>query len=185
MRFTDDDDLSFCLTISTGIKRGELLAILGVVEALPLPQTFNDFAYETHQPGRKGLLNVFEDGAFLITVENNGYLGVTRRTVNKVRDIGGLSHYVSLYYSGDNGHQYVEIESGDVLANFDPAVIDEIPSFLLGSSGPGIEFAGDFARQPRRSMIRSIEYRMMTTVQPAWLEQPTDTYMIDYRTDRD
>jgi hypothetical protein len=81
MRFVDDSELSFCLTISTGISRDNMLSILGEVNMLPEPQSFDDFVWEAYQPGKKGLLNVFEDNEFLITLENNGYLGVTRRTI--------------------------------------------------------------------------------------------------------
>lgn len=179
-RFVDDDDLSFCLTISTGIKKDELLAILGRVEALSVPQTFDDFAWDTHQPGKKGLLNVFEEDEFLVTLENNGFLGVARRTINKVAAMNGLSHYVAFYHSAGNaGYQYVEVQDGLVIANFDP-VLDEAPEavvdFFLG---------GENQKATRYNMVRAAEYRMETEVKPEWLEQATATYVIDYRTDRD
>lgn len=179
MRFVDDENLSFCLTISTGIKRDDLLYILGRVEMLPEPKAFDDFVWETHQPGKKGLLNVFEDGDFLVTVENNGFLGVARRTVTKTADIPGISHYAAIYHSSGNaGYQYVETQDGTVVANFDP-VLDEAPDavadFFLGGEGN---------LATRYAMIDAVEYRMETSVLDEWLTQPTDTYVIDYRTDR-
>lgn len=177
MRFVDDDELSFCLTISTGIKRDMLLAILGRVESLPVPQTFDDFAWDTHQPGKKGLLNVFEDGDFLVTIENNGFLGVARRTINKVCDLGRGTHYVAFYHSsGNGGFQYVEVENGEILANFDP-LLDEAPDVVVDF------FAG--TDQPRRAMVLATEHRTATRIKPEWLELATDTYLIDYRADRD
>jgi len=179
-RFVDDDELSFCLTISTGIKKGELLSILGVVEELEAPQTFDDFAWDTHQPGKKGLLNVFDEGEFLVTLENNGFLGVARRTINKIALISGEVHYVGFYHSAGNaGHQYVEVQDGLVIANFDP-LLDEAPEavtdFFLPETVQGAT---------RYAMVKACEYRMETTVKQEWLEDPTTTYVIDYRTDRD
>src|SRR5689334_15656150 len=151
MRFVDDDELSFCLTISTGIKRGELLNILGVVEELEVPQTFDDFAWDTHQPGKRGLLNVFEDGDHLITVENNGFLGVARRTIKKVEGLSGEVHYVSFCHSAGNaGHQYVEVQDGMTIANFDP-LLDEAPEAVS-------DFFTD-TKEPRRAMVHAAEYR--------------------------
>ena len=179
MRFVDDDELSFCLTISSGIKLDDLLDILGRVETLPKPQTFDDFAWDTHQPGKKGLLNVFEQGEFLVTLENNGFLGVARRTINKVADLSGEVHYVGFYHSaGNSGHQYVEVQDGLIIANFDP-LLDEAPEavsdFFLPETVQGAT---------RYAMVKAAEYRMETTVKQEWLEEPTTTYMIDYRTDR-
>jgi len=176
MRFVDDDELSFCLTISAGIKRDDLLGILGRVEQLPASQTFDDFVWETHQPGKKGLLNVFEVDDLLITLENNGFLGVARRTINKAADIPGISHYAAIYHSSGNaGHQYVEVQDGTIVANFDP-LLDEAPEAV-------VDFFPENSNT-RRGMIQAIEYRMETKVCPEWLADRADTYIIDYRTDR-
>lgn len=185
MRFVDDGELSFCLTISKDIKLDTMLDILGRQEALPELHTFDDFSWDTHQPGRNGLLNVFEHDGFVITVENNGFLGVTRRTIKSIAVLDDISHYAAIYHSagGSNGYMYCEVQDGTIVANFDP-LTDEPPEALIGSSpGPGIS-AADWPRQPRRSMIKAIEYRMETTVLPEWLETPTTTYLIDYRTPR-
>lgn len=180
MRFVDDDDLSFCLTISAGIKTDVMLDILGRQEALPEPQTFDDFVWDTHQPGRNGLLNVFEEDGFLITVENNGFLGVARRTINKVARLGGINHYVAIYHSsGNGGYQYVEVQDGTIVANFDP-VTDEAPPAVADFFHPG-----DDQTATRYGMIKAVEYRLETSVLQEWLETPTTTYLIDYRTDRD
>lgn len=180
MRFVDDDDLSFCLTISKGIKPDTILDILGRVEPLPLKQTFDDFVWDKHQPGRNGLLNVFEpaDGLF-VTLENNGYKGVTRGVIKRVAEIGGINHYAAIYHSSGNaGYQYVEVEDGTITANFDP-MTDEAPA-------PVADFflRGDNQKATRYGMIRALEYRMEMTVEPEWLEIPALTYLIDYRTDR-
>lgn len=178
MRLTEDQDLSFCLTVSTGIDKDVLLAILGRSEDLPEPQTFDDFPEEAYVPGKKGLLNVFEDNGFLITLENTGYLGATRRTINKVAEVTVRTpgHYVAIYSSFKNFSecQYVEVQDGMVQANFDPN-LDEIPELV----------AQFFSGQPvLSSMVNALEYRLETTVKPEWLESPTTTYVIDYRTDR-
>jgi hypothetical protein len=176
MRFVDDDELWFCLTISTGIKRDDLLDILGMVETLSLPHPFDDFVWNPNQSGKRGLLNVFEDGDFLITVENSGLLGVARRSINKVAGRHPAAHYVGIYHDpGSSAHQYVEVDCGVILANFD-ALLDEAP-----------ENVADFfpeIRNTRRGMIQAVERRMGITVQPEWLEKPTGTYVIDYRTER-
>lgn len=177
MRFVDDSEMSFCLTISSGIKRDHMLAILGMVDVLPVPQTFDDFVWETHQPGRKGLLNVFEDGELLVTLENNGYLGVTRRTIKQVEQLTGAFHYVSIYHSsGNNGYQYVEVQDGLILANFDPSQDDApevVADFFLG---------GEKSEAIRYAMVKAVEYRMETTIKEEWLTDRTTTYLIDYNT---
>lgn len=176
MKYLDDYNPSFCLTISTGIKREDLLSILGRVEELPVPQTFDSFAQENYQPGRTGLLNVFEDGEFLVTLENSGFLGVSRQTVNRVAAITGVNHYAALCSSsGKIGFQYVEIQDGMVLVNYAPG-LDEIPEILT-------EFFYDHG-SIRRGLIEAIEYRMETKVESGWFEKPTETYAIDYRIDR-
>lgn len=175
MRFVNDRDLSFCLTISTGVKREDLLNILGKVEELP-KQNFEDFSRESYLPGKNGLLNVFEDDKFLITLENSGYLGVTRRTINKIASIHGASHYTAIYYSSDgNEHQYVEVQDGKIIANFDP-LLDPAPATVSGF------FAVD--GNTRECMVTALAYQMNTTVWADWLRLPTDTFLIDYRTDR-
>lgn len=181
MRFVDDSELSFCLTISSGIQRDHLLAILGMIEVLPVPQIFDDFVWETHQPGKRGLLNVFQDDEedLVITLENNGYLGVTRRTINQVSNLLGAFHYAAIYYSsGNNGFQYVEVQDGMVLANFDPSQ-DEAPEivadFFLGGEGPSAT---------RYAMVKALEYRLETIVKAEWLDNRTTTYLIDYDTSR-
>jgi len=179
-RFVEDDDLSFCLTISRDIKPDTMLDILGRVEPLPQPQTFDDFVWDTHQPGRNGLLNVFEpeDGLF-VTLENNGYLGVALRTINAVRDLLGVNHYAAIYHSsGNGGYQYVEVQDGTIVANFDP-MGDDAPEplsdfFSRGEDQPAVRYA----------LTKAIEYRMETPVMEEWLTDPTITYLIDYRTDR-
>ena len=184
MRFVDDDELSFCLTLSTGIKKDELLAILGRVEVLPEPQTFDDFAWDTHQPGKRGLLNVFEQDEFLVTLENNGFMGVAKRTISSIANIYGAVHYVAFYRSSGNaGHQYVEVQDGLIIANFDP-LLDEAPEAVSDFfTGAGTD-TGDFPPKPRRAMVQAAEYRLETTIKPEWLELPTETYVIDYRTNR-
>lgn len=177
MRFVNDLDLSFCLTVSTDIKRDDLLSILGKVEELP-QQSFEDFSREAYLPGKRGLLNVFEDEGFLITLENSGYLGVTYRTVNKIAAIHGKSHYIAIYYSsGDNEHQYVEVRDGKIIANFDP-LLDPVPDTLAEF------FPMAAGGNTRVYMTTALIYRMKTMIWDDWLKLPTDTYVIDYRTDR-
>lgn len=176
MRFVDDDNISFCLTISTGIRKGLMLRILGDELELPHPQRFDDFVWETHQPGKKGLLNLFNEDPFLVTIENNGYLGVTRRTINQVVNIIGVYHYAAIYHSIGNGYQYVEIQDGMVLADFDPS-LDEAPEAVSDFFPEGCNV--------RKGLIDAIEYRMDTKIKPEWLETPTETHVIDYNTNRD
>ena len=176
MRFVDDDKLSFCLTVSIGIKRDELLRILGVTEELPEPQAFDNFVYDNYPPGKKGLLNVFEEYPFIATVENSGFLGVARRTLNSIAHIPGPTHYVAIYHSGDNaGHHYAEVKNGLVLANFDP-LLDEAEDEM-------VEFFPEIGRV-RRGMIDAVEQRSGVKIHPEWLTDKTTTYVIDYRTDR-
>lgn len=173
MRFTDDDELSLCLTLSTGISRNDLLNLMGRVETLAIPQGFDDFAWETCEPGKIGLLNLFEDGERLVSLENNGFKGVYRRTINDVAGLPGAYHYVAVYHSSGNGHfQYVEIQDGMILANFDP-LTDEAP-----------EVVADFFTKGGNSMaemLKAAEYRMECTILPEWLEKPAETFVIDYR----
>lgn len=177
MRFINDDDLSYCLTVSTGIKRETLLDILGQRGALEKPQTFDDFPKETHQPGKLGLLNVFEESDFLITLENSGYLAATRRTINRIVRLGVPVHYVAIMqHSGTIGRQYVEVQNGEVVANFDP-VTEEAPE------GFALLFPED--ANARRSIIEAVKWRMQLPVNERWLTEPTQTYIIDYRTPRE
>jgi hypothetical protein len=175
MRFMEDHELSFCLTISSGIKRDDLLTILGVTEALSVPLGFEDSNELFRQVGKRGMLSVFEYGDFLVTVENSGYLGVTLRTLKKIAELGS-GHYVACYDSGDTGRQFVEVEDGEIVANFEP-MFDSAPDALA------VFFSAP--TQAREAMIRALEFRMDTTVQDSWLTDKTDTYVIDYRTDRD
>jgi hypothetical protein len=171
MRFVDDKGLSLCLTISEGIKRDTLLEILGRVEELPQPHAFDDFPYDSSQVGRKGLLQVFEDDGFLITVENGGLLGVAFRTARAVADLRGEVHYVALRISEDD-YQYVEVQDGEVLANFNPAH-DEMPVI--------VDHLFADRNDTRNWMIQATEWRMKTSIMEEWLEHPTDTYVIEYR----
>ncbi len=174
MRFVDDSELSFCLTMSIGIDRDSLLAILGMVEVLPVPQTFDDFVWEAHQPGEKGLLNVFQcdEEDLIATLENNGHLGVLLRTAHLVSHLPGVFHYVAIYYSDVSKRcQYVEIQDGTVVANFDPTQ-DKAPEAVIDFFGPGSDH--------RSAMIKALEYRMEVEVKPEWLTDRTTTYLIDY-----
>lgn len=180
MRLVDKD---LCLTVSTGIKPEAMLDILGRQEALPEPQVFGDPSWRVHHlPGRSGLLNVFEEGEFLVTLEANGFLGVTRRTINKIRDMGGLSHYAAIchFSAGGGTYQYVEVQDGIIIANFDPQT-EEAPEsvadfFTIGDHP-------DNNRKTMEDMIKAVEYRMEISVREKWLDTPTATYLIDYRTD--
>jgi len=186
MGFGDDDDLSFCLTISKGIKHDVMLGILGQQQILAKHRSFEDFDWSVYKPGLTGLLNVFEVGDFLVTVESNGFLGVARRTITKVARLGGLSHYVAIQHSSAPGfYQYVEVQDGTIVANFDPA------------SDPSPECVADFFRAKdggqtptvRAAMVDAVEYRLSAPDQPfkvqdKWLTDETVTYSIDYRTDR-
>lgn len=185
MRFLEDKDLSFCLTASRGIDKGYLLHTLGVIDTLVLPQSFDDFVYERHSRGRNGILNVFQEGDLLITLENSGYSGARRRIV---RDIaaemtaartrpGGapdkLGHYACLHRStGDDGYlYYAEVQDGTLLGCFDPA-FDEIPEIAR-------EFIVD-GGDTLENMIKLFEYRMETTIKPEWLDLQTETHVVDY-----
>jgi hypothetical protein len=172
MRFVDDKGLTLCLTISEGIKRDELLDILGRDEQLPEPHKFDDFPWDSNQAGRMGLLNVFEQDGFLITLENGGFLGVTYRVKRAIAELEGEVHYIALRFSEDN-YQYVEVQDGCVLADFDPAREDmpEIVSHLF-----------DENNDPRHWMIQAAEWRLEEFyIKAEWLELPTDTYVIRYR----
>lgn len=177
MRFIEDKDLSFCLTISRHIPRSDLLRILGRAEPLPEPQAFDDFDRGAYQKGKTGLLNVFEVGDTLITVENSGFLGVAFRTVRRLAQQDKSTRYVSFRYShGDGDCHYVEIENGTVVANFSP-VLDEIPdmfSTLFTEGG-----------NPRQEMVLSAERCMSVKVNSDWLSKKTDTYLINYRAEDD
>jgi hypothetical protein len=176
MRFVEDKELSFCMTISSGIEREALLDILGWVDLLPQLQTFDDTAWDTKKTaGRTGILNVFEEGDFLITLEKDGYSGVRHSTVLKVAEMmaGKVGHYICLFrVAGQDGYQYyVEVQDGMVLSGFDPET-DPIPTVVE-------EFFQD--GDPMANMIKAAEYRLETVVKPEWLEQPTDTYVIEYK----
>lgn len=175
MRFVDDDDLSFCLTISRRIEHDTLLRVLGHMEALPQPQSFDDFALPPHQKGKTGLLNVFEVDGHLVTLENNGFLGVAYRTQRRLTELAGRGRYLSFYYSsGNRDCQYVEVANGLILADFSP-LLDEPPSVLspLFAEGDG----------PREKMVLAAELRMGVQINPDWLTEKTQTYVIDYRAD--
>lgn len=181
MRFVEDQELSFCMTVSSGIDRDVMLDILGKVDKLPIPQIFDDFAWDINKTaGKTGLLNVFEEGDLLITLENRGYLGARHKTLLKVAAAmaGKIGHYVCILRSfGDDGYYYyAEIQDGMVLASFDPEN-DEIPEVVEEFFPVG----GDV----RAGMIKALEYRMEVTVKPEWMEQSTDTYIIEYRFRRD
>jgi len=176
MRFVDDKELSFCMTISSGIEREALLGILGWVDLLPQPQTFDDTAWDTRKTaGKTGILNVFEDGDYTITLEKGGYSGVRHSTIVKVAELmgGKVGHYICLMQTaGEDGYRYyVEVQDGMVLSSFDPET-DLIPSVVDGFFKDG---------DPMANMIKAAEYRLETTVKPEWLEQPTDTYVIEYK----
>lgn len=170
MRFVDDQDLTFCLTISTGIKRTDLLAILSAVRLLPDPQRFDDFDWKAHKPGQTGLLNVFEVDNHLVTLECNGYLGVTYRVVKMIRSLPGDVHYVAT----NSGDQYVEIKNGEVLANFGIGE-DETPEHLARLFSGGVN--------DRPGVVAAMEHSMGIKVDPEWLVWPTDTYFVDYTVD--
>lgn len=177
MRFVDDNGLSFCMTISSGIDREALLNILGKVDLLPQPQTFDSTAWDTRKTaGKTGVLNVFEDGGSLITLEKGGYSGVRHSTVLKVAEMmaGKVGHYICLFRSaGEDGyHYYVEVQDGMVLSGFDPES-DPIPMVVEEFFSAG--------GNTMANMIRALEYRMDTVVDPEWLERATDTYVIEYK----
>ena len=175
MRFLEDADLSFCLTVSQGIDKDYLLDTLGRVEDLPLPQAFDDFAHERHARGRKGVLNVFQEGDLLITVENNGFSGARRKIAKSVAAAmtGKPGHYACVHRSvGEDGYlYYAEVQDGLLLASFDP-FIDDVP-----------EVVEEFFLNGERtlvSLLNILEFRMEMAVNPDWLELPTETCVIDY-----
>lgn len=179
MRFLRDDELSFCLTVSKEIERDTMLSLLGVVFPLPQPQSFDDFAEETHRVGQRGLINVFEEDDFLITLENSGFMGINSSTTIHTTTVTGEDggHYAAILYAPlvGAGYRYVEIQDGLVLADFNP-LLDEAP-----------ESVDKFFPQPSAAaedLIAALEYRMEVKVRDEWLNQPTETYIIDYRTIR-
>jgi len=175
VRLIDDEDLSFCLTVSDGVELGELLHVMGADEVLPVRQTFDDFAWETHQIGSTGLINVFEDDGLLVTLENNGFMGVQRKTLLHMAEVTkSIGHYIALYKSAGNGghYRYVEVQDGMILANFDP-MEGEVPEIVE-------EFFGTDESMVRK-MVKALEYRMEMQSSPEWFTDPADTYVIDYR----
>lgn len=181
MRFVEDQAMSFCMTVSSGIDKEALLKTIGMVNKLPLPQTFDDVAWDTQRTaGRTGLINVFEDGEFLITLEKGGFAGARHSTILKIAQgmASQVGHFVCILRSTgeDKYNYYAEVQDGMVLASFDP------------KSDPAPEVVEEFfpeGMDARSGMIKALEYRMETTVNPEWLTLPTDTYVIEYRYRRD
>jgi hypothetical protein len=97
-----------------------------------------------------------------------------------VEQLTGAFHYVSIYQSsGNNGHQYVEVQDGLVLANFDP-LLDVAPEVVTD-----FFLSGEKSVATRYAMVKAVEYRMETEVREEWLADPTTTYLIDYNTRAD
>lgn len=164
-----NDKLTFCLTMSTGIPRHQLLAILSAHQNTVDKQRFTDFDWKAHKPGQTGMLNVFEVDGRLVTLECNGLMGVTYRVVKHVLNLQGDFHYVAT----NSGDQYVEVKNGIELANFGPG-LDETPGYL-------VDFFG--GRTSREGAIAAMESAMGIKTDPAWLVRMTDTYAMDYRVD--
>jgi len=183
MRYTEQKDLSFCLTVSTGIELHDLLNILGRKDVLSEPQTFDDFIERRNRTRQSSLINVFEEGDFLITVENSGFMGVSTAVMLRMSVITTeLGHYASVYRNSldGGGYRYVEVQDGMILANFNPLLDEAPPAIDQFFSGPLPGPTGP--AEMTKAMIEALEYRMEIQVQPKWLEQPTDTYIIDYKT---
>ncbi|HEY6019070.1 MAG TPA: hypothetical protein VIY48_03995 [Candidatus Paceibacterota bacterium] len=176
MRFIDDKDLSFCLTMSEGIELGELLSILGSSSRiLPSQQSFNDSSLSNYEPGSFGLINVFEEDGMLITLENNGFAGVgTIAIAQAIEATKSIGHYVAIYRSSVDNREfwYAEVQDGLLLANFNPLLSDAPEAVDRFFSGPG-----EIAKQ----MVDAIEYRMEADLKDEWLSRETDTYVVDYR----
>ena len=177
MSHIEDDGVSFCLTVSRDIDLPTMLMVLGKVEELPEPQMFDDFPEESYIPGEKGLLNVFEEGDFLATLENTGFLGVARRTLLQLVDITKLypGHYVCIYKNvEDNVLRYVEVQDGEILADFDPRW-NSIP-VIVEDFFPRVGGSANLL-----AMVSALEYRLEPcVVRQEWFEHPTTTYLIDY-----
>lgn len=180
MRYVEDGDLSLCMTVSTGVGRDEILKILGAKDQLPEPKSFDDFPKGKYKPGKTGLLNVIGRDNFLVTLENSGFLGVTHGTMHRVATltVRTLGHFTAVLFAPSGlGYQYVEVEDGLVVANFDP-MSDNAPDAVE-------QFFTNLDEKIPMRMISALAYRMEVPISDGWLSEKTDTYEIDYRVDRE
>ena len=163
----DDALMAACITIVTGLDASEAVRRLGGNLATERASTFDD-AFNAYPETQHVLFDELPNGVVL--VENNGWEGSRPEVASK---LSRESVLVSVYWSVNSDMSFMYAVDGDVVAWFDPLLVEQPWS----GSDPGAldEHTNDLEFGVERALEDSFRLAELVTgieVQREWFDVP-------------
>jgi hypothetical protein len=172
----EDPDLAWTLAVVTGRAIDDVIrAYAGDPDQEPTSLRFAQAQVPPDELGAYSLIQVRQEAARVVLIENNGWLG--KRAEVAQRASGSDGTFLSVFWSLNANYKVVQAENGRLTASFDPlSVRHPAPA---GETYPDWITEVVFTHESLNAVLLAVvEQQTGLVFDPVWLAEPMPTYRI-------